>query len=69
MRYHSISDPLVQAEHAALLAHFTEEGLPFPVTTLDATVIFAGGPQPLKLVAAVAEQLARAGIKPSQSQV
>ena len=69
VRYHSIGDPLVQTEHAALLAHFSEERLPFPVTILDGAVLFAGGLQPLKLVAAVAERLARAGITPSQSQV
>jgi len=69
VRYHPVGDPQVQAEHAALLAHFSEEGLPFPVTTLDGAVIFAGGLQPLKLVAAVAERLARDGITPSSSQV
>lgn len=59
VRYRTVDDPAVQAEYAPLLAHFAEEHWPLPVALLDGEVLFVGGVQPLKLVAAVAERLLR----------
>jgi hypothetical protein len=57
VRHYNVFDPAVQREHAATLAHIDEERWPLPVTLLNGAVLFVGGLQPLKLVAAVAEQL------------
>ncbi len=57
VRHYSVFDQAVQRDHVATLAHIDEERWPLPVTFLNGAVLFVGGLQPLKLVAAVAEQL------------
>jgi hypothetical protein len=64
VRYHDLADRAVQERHADLLEHLRAEGYPLPVTFLDGEILFAGGLQPLKLVAAVAARLQRQGPLP-----
>lgn len=59
VQYHDVDDPAVRAEHSAWLDYFNQEDWPLPVTLLDGEVLFVGGLQPLKLVAAVASVLVR----------
>lgn len=60
--YYDLNDPIIQAQHASQLAFFAEEGWPYPIALFEHEVLFVGGLQPLKLLAAVIEQLRRRGL-------
>ena len=60
--YYDLDDPQVQQRHAEQIAYFAEEAWPYPLALFDDEVLFVGGLQPLKLLAAVVEQLRRRGL-------
>lgn len=62
VNYYDLDDPAVQAQHANQLEYFAEEAWPYPIALFEDEVLFVGGLQPLKLLAAVVEQLRRRGI-------
>jgi disulfide oxidoreductase YuzD len=59
LRYLDAADPATTATHRALLDELRDERLPLPVTLIDGQVRFTGAIDPLRVVAAVAEELAR----------
>ena len=61
--YYDLDDPITQAQQVEQLDYFAAEGWPYPIALFDDEVLFVGGLQPLKLLAAVVEQLRRRGIK------
>ncbi len=62
VNYYDLDDPDIQAEHASQVEYFAEEGWPYPIAMFEDEVLFVGGLQPLKLLAAVVEQLRQRGI-------
>ncbi len=61
LRYHNVDDLSVQQQQQATLDYFAAEEWPLPVTLLNGELLFVGGLQPLKLVAAVARAMEDAG--------
>lgn len=59
VRYYDLSDPAVRAAHDEQLAELREQQLPFPVVLLDNNLLYAGAINPLRVVAAVAQAIAR----------
>lgn len=58
--YYTAADPAVQE----LMAAADEAGWPLPLALLNEEILFAGGVQPLKLVAAVARYLEQRNVYP-----
>jgi disulfide oxidoreductase YuzD len=57
--YYDISVPQIRAEHADTIAALRADELPFPVVLLDGQVLYAGAINPLRIVAAVAQEYER----------
>jgi disulfide oxidoreductase YuzD len=57
--YYDTSQPDVQAEHHELLAALREDRLPLPAVVLDGQILYAGTVNPLRVVAAVAQEWQR----------
>ncbi|GAA5528086.1 hypothetical protein [Herpetosiphon gulosus] len=60
--YYDLDDPAIQQQHVDQLNYFAEEDWPYPIALFTGEVLFVGGLQPLKLLAAVVEQLNRRGL-------
>ncbi|ABX04411.1 MAG TPA: hypothetical protein DEF47_20805 [Herpetosiphon sp.] len=60
--YYDLDDPVVLHQHAERITYFAEEAWPYPLALFDDEILFVGGLQPLKLLAAVVEQLRRRGL-------
>lgn len=57
VHHHMVDDEEVRQTFASALEFINAEHLPLPVTIFDHEILFVGGIEPLKVVAAVAEKM------------